>query len=223
MRQRPFALFVCACLFLYFPIEMIYRWVSHSHPVVPMDIFFSMVMPAILLVGLVRVNRVGWYTLIAVVALWGVRDLYDYYSTQTSSIVPLLVHVTIYCVSLGYFINPRIRHLYFDPKLRWWRAKPRYETHIPFIMNHQSQWHYPILRNISEGGCFIETPHLLEMNAPVSITIPLPVPLSVSVIKTEGEIRWITTNPLRQGMGVQFKDTPREHQKAIQEYVRRQL
>ena len=223
MRKRPLALFLCACLFLYFPLELGFRWSNHAHAIQPLDIVFSGVLPALLLIGLVRVNLVGWYTLVAVVALWGVRDLYEYYSMQTSSIGPLLMHLMIYCVSLGYFINPRIRHLYFDPKLRWWRIKPRFETHIPFILNHRQQWHCPILRNISEGGCFIETPHLLEVNDPVQITIPLPVPLSVSVIKAEGEVRWITTNPLRQGMGVQFRDVPREHQKAISEYVRRQL
>lgn len=223
MRKRPVALFLSACLFLYFPGEMIWRWVSHAHPVVPMDVFFSMVMPAVLLIGLIRVTTVGWYTLIAGVSLWGVRDLYEYYSTQTTSIMPLIIHVSIYCISLGYFINPRVRHLYFDPKSRWWRAKPRYETHIAFLMNHQSQWHYPILRNISEGGCFVETPHLLEMNAPIQIAIPLPVPLSVSVIKTEGEVRWVSNNPLRPGMGIQFKNPPEAHSKALREYVRRQL
>jgi hypothetical protein len=124
---------------------------------------------------------------------------------------------------MGYFINPRVRHLYFDPKLRWWRTKPRYETHIPFIMNHRQDWEYPILRNISEGGCFIETPHLLEINSTLDIAIPLPVPLSVSVIKTRGEVRWISTNPLRQGMGVQFHEPPAAHSKAIRDYVRKQM
>lgn len=223
MRQRPFLLFVSSCLFLYFPAELAWRWISHSHPVLPMDIFFSIVMPAILMVGLIRVTKVGWYTLITLVALWGVRDLYDFYSTQGSSLSPLIIHLAIYCVSVGYFINPRVRHLYFDPKLRWWRSKPRYETHIPFLMSHANQWHYPILRNISEGGCFIETPHLLDVNADLQISIPLPIPLSVSVIKTQGEVRWVSTNPLRHGMGVQFRNPPPEHFKAIKEYVRKQL
>lgn len=223
MKQRPFWLFLSSCLFLYLPGELVWRWLSHAAPIHPMDIVFSFILPFLLMVGLIRVSRVGWYTLVALVALWGVKDLYDYYSTHSRSLYPLMVHLGIYCVSLGYFINPRVRHLYFDPKSRWWRTKPRYETHLPFLFQTRGDWHYPILRNISEGGCFIETPHLLEVNSPIHITIPLPVPLSVSVIKTQGEVRWVSTNPLRQGMGVQFLHPAPEHFKAIKQYVNRQL
>ena len=157
------------------------------------------------------------------VALWGVRDLYEYYHSEGAGIIPLFIHIAIYCASLVYFINPRVRHLYFDPKLRWWRTKPRYETHIPFMMRHDKDWQYPILRNISEGRCFIETPHPFKLNETFDIAIPLPVPLSVSVIKTQGEVRWVSTNPLRYGMGVQFINASPQHNKAIREYVRKQL
>lgn len=186
------------------------------------DSFLSAALPIFLLVGLIRVTKIGWYTLIATVSLWGVRDLYSYYATQGAT-GPFLVHIAIYLFSITYFINPRIRHVYFDPKLRWWRTKPRYETHVPFMMHHNSTWIYPILRNVSEGGCFIETPHLVDVSSDVTIAIPLPIPLGVSVIKTKGEVRWVSRNPLRYGMGVQFKEPQPEHQRAINEFVRQQL
>jgi hypothetical protein len=222
MRKRPLALFFCSLLFLYFPLELFFRWSQQGRGEI-FDFVLSVVLPLTLMAGLIRVSKVGWYTLIAMVALWGVRDLYEYYHSEGMGVGPLLVHISIYCLSMGYFINPRVRHLYFDPKLRWWRTKPRYETHVPFIMASEAEWQYPILRNISEGGCFIETSHLLNVNDSIDIAIPLPVPLSVSVIKTKGEVRWVSTNPVRHGMGVQFIDAPPLHTKAIREYVRRQL
>lgn len=222
MRSRPLALFFSALLFSYFPVAMVWEW-GQGNPFSWLDVVLSGVLPMVLIFGLLRVTKTGWYTLIAVVALWGVRDLYEYYSQSDSSVTSLLIHLAIYCVSLGYFINPRVRHLYFDPKLRWWRQKPRYETHMPFLMAHESAWHYPVLRNISEGGCFIETPHLLDVGAIIRIAIPLPVPLSVPVIHTEGEVRWVSANPLRHGMGVQFKEPRGVNEKAIREYVFRQL
>lgn len=222
MRKRPLTLFLCALLFLYFPLELTVRWAQHGRGE-NFDFILSVVLPLLLMGGLIRVSKFGWYTLVAMVALWGVRDLYDYYHSEGVGVIPLLVHVSIYFASLCYFINPRVRHLYFDPKLRWWRSKPRYETHLPFMTSHTAQWDYPILRNISEGGCFIQTPHLLPVNETVDICIPLPVPLSVSVIKAQGEVRWVSTNPLQHGMGVQFKNPPARHSKAIREYVRKQL
>jgi hypothetical protein len=221
MRKRPLHLFLAALVFLYFPTEMIWRWFRHQ-PVTALDVFISVALPLLLMVGLIRVTKVGWYTLFGVIGLWGIYDLYDYYNSQGAG-AQMLVHLAIYFSSLAYFINPRVRHLYFDPKLRWWRTKPRYETHAPLMMRAQDQWHYPVLRNISDGGCFIETPHLLEVNAPISVAIPLPVPLAVSVIKAEGEVRWVSRNPLRFGMGVQFKAPEPAHVKALRQYVALQL
>ncbi len=223
MRRRPLSLFFCSLLFLYFPVEYCSRLIMGKSIANFADLLLSVIVPLILLYGLIKVTRMGWYTLVTLVALWGFRDLQSYYEGRGASLWPLAVHVFIYSISLFYFINPRIRHLYFDPKMRWWRTKRRYETHLPFIMCHQQDWHYPVLRNISEGGCFIETPHLLEMNSTMEIAIPLPVPAGVPVIRAQGEVRWISKNPLRHGMGVQFLTPAPEHQKALNDFVRRHL
>jgi hypothetical protein len=226
MRQRPAALFICTLLFLYFPIEFASKLIKggdfHAF-----EAMLSLGLPLILVIGLIRVSRIGWYTLVTFVALWGIEDLYQYYQRHSSNLSPLLVHLAIYFVSLAYFINPRVRTLYFDPKMRWWRTKPRYETHLPSILQAQAQapeqWHYPVLRNISEGGCFVETSHFLDVNSRLEVAIPLPVPLNVSVIKAEGEVRWVSTNPLRQGMGIQFLNPPPAVEKALRGFVAKQL
>jgi Tfp pilus assembly protein PilZ len=223
MRKRPLSLFICALLFLYFPANEIWIWYSNQETPAITELALSLVLPVLLLFGLIRVTRTGWYTLIAMVSLWGVRDLYEFYVSQGASVVSLFVHLFIYSVSLVYFINPRIRHLYFDPKLRWWRTKPRFETHMPFVMRSDSAWHYPILRNISEGGCFIETPHPLSMGDTIQVMIPLPVPLEVSVIKAIGEVRWVSRSADRMGMGIQFRNPPADHSRAIRQFVGRGL
>ena len=91
-------------------------YVYKGEEVRAIEILLSGVLPVILIVGLLRVSSFGWYTLVSFVALWGVRDLYDYYATSDTAISSLFIHLSIYAASLGYFINPRIRHLYFDPK-----------------------------------------------------------------------------------------------------------
>jgi len=223
MKKRPLSLFLSSLLFLYFPFELFIRvWTKDFSPATT-DILLSVVFPIALLFGLIRVTLVGWYNLIALISLWGVRDLYEYYMSRGASLGALIVHLGIYALSLSYFINPRIRHLYFDPKMRWWKTKPRYETHMALMTSHDKRWDYPILRNISEGGCFIETPTPAGMNETVAIAIPLPVPLEVSVIKAVGTVRWVSRSPSMHGMGIQFNDPDPQHVRAIQEFVRRHL
>ncbi len=222
MAKRPLSLLLASLTFLYFPAELFARHLS-GFSIAPLEAFISGVLPVLLLVALLRVTRLGWFTLIAFVALWGIRDLSLVTSARGASPFALLGHLFVYGVSLGYFINPRIRTLYFDPKLCWWKSKPRYETNLPLILKHKDQWTYPIAKNISEGGCFVETPHFLELDAEVTISIPLPVPLAVSVIQTKGQVRWVSKNPLRQGMGIQFFATGPQHARAIAQVVREQL
>jgi hypothetical protein len=223
MRKRPLSLYLCALLFLYFPLEFALRYYV-GHPVRWFDIILEIGLPAILLIGLIRVERFGWYTLIAVVALWGTKDLYEHYASRTTRMAPLIAHLFIYVVSLGYFINPRIRTLYFDPKKRWWKSKPRFETHLPFMLHNGMQWAYPIMRNISETGCFVETSHPAEMGSRLNLTIPLPIPLNLSVIRVEGIVRWVAGEKTpNRGMGLEFVTPPAEQSQAIREFVKRQL
>lgn len=221
MRGRPLLLIVCSLLFLYFPFEAGVS-AGRGQQLGVAGFLMDFVMPVACLAGLLRVTRVGWYSLVAFISLWGVRDLQIYYAQSGGTNTALFLHVLIYAVSLAYFINPRVRRLYFDPRQRWWRTKPRYETHLPVILR-DTGWRYHVLRNISDGGCFVETNAPLSVNERFRILLPLPVPLSCSVIQTEGEVRWVSSDPKKTGMGVQFLAPDAPHRRAIREMVRMQL
>lgn len=221
MHRKPLHLLFASLVLMYLPLELIWR-TSQSKQIVWVEWVVSFVFPVILLVGLLRVTRVGWYTLMACLALWGVHDLYRLYSASGQH-SQLFIHLAIYVFSLSYFINPRVRTLYFDPKLHWWKAKPRFATSLPMILQRDTMWFYPMLRNVSEGGCFIETNATFVMGDRVELSIPLPVPLAVSVIQAEGEVRWVSSNPLRRGMGVRFINPPADQATAIRQFVRLQL
>lgn len=222
MRKRPIQLIVCSLLFLYFPFELLVHGLR-GFSVYWDDFLFSVILPGLLLFGLLRVTKVGWYTLIAFGALWGIKDLHQYYILRGSSIWPVLFHILVYSISLGYFITPRVRHLYFDPKMRWWRTKPRFETHLPMMTESGGKWDYPVIKNISEGGCFIETPHLYGMKQHFQMYLPLPIPLTVSVFKAQVEVRWVSDKGPHPGMGVEFLNLSKENLISVKQLVRQQL
>jgi hypothetical protein len=77
MRKKPVSLILASLIFLYLPVEYVWRLSQTREMMTGTGIFLSVVLPALLIAGLMRVTRVGWYTLVALVALWGVRDLHQ--------------------------------------------------------------------------------------------------------------------------------------------------
>lgn len=217
MRKRPFALILSSCIFLYFPFSLVLD-LSKGLPVYPSEWFLGGLLPLILTIGLLRVTRVAWYTLFCFVFLWGVRDFREYQNQQVP-LAKVVTHLGVYLLGVSYFINPRIRRLYFDPKSRQWRTKRRFETHGPAILFKSEKVIYPSLRNISEGGCFLETPHLLEFSEQVDVLIPLPYEVELSSLKLKGEVRWVSDKTERTGMGIQFHSINPATRQAIKKYV----
>jgi len=217
VKKRPLGLVLCALLFLFFPAEFFFRLVN-SGVFYYFDLIINVFLPLILIFGLLHVSRFWWYTFIFFILLWGVDDLRQYYLIRGSKLSELITHVVIYAISLAYFINPRIRRLYFDPKLRWWRTKKRYEAHLPFLMRVGESWDYPIIGNISVGGCFVESQKKIDFKN-VHLIIPLPIPLNVSLIEADAEVRWESKNPTRKGFGLEFKNLSPQMKKAVKKYV----
>jgi hypothetical protein len=217
MQKRPLTLIVASCIFLFSPISLINEFLL-GKAINSVDWLLSGLLPLGLCVGLLRVNRIAWYTLFGFVFLWGVRDLHGLQNTS-GNLIQVLLNLFIYTLSLTYFINPRIKRLYFDPRLQWWRTKIRYETHGPAIIEVGTKTHYPTLKNISEGGCFLETPHTQEQSEQILITIPLPSPVPKSSLKLIGEVRWVSSQPEKMGMGIQFLSLSKEDRINLKKFV----
>ena len=57
---------------------------------------------------------------------------------------------------VSYFMIPNIRDIYFNSKIRWWESKPRYVVDLAVEIHQQDQYFFGKIKNISEGGFFIE-------------------------------------------------------------------
>lgn len=71
--------------------------------------------------------------------------------------VGLAVFFVINFLVVGYFLKPAVRRLYFDPRMRWWETKPRYKADFQCQVELKGQQHWVEIKNISEGGAFLET------------------------------------------------------------------
>ena len=112
-------------MFFYFPGEYTYHWIKSGRWNWN-EFIILVVLPMFLSVGLLRVTRIAWYTLVFGLFILGARDLAFYYSKSVHSST-VFIHLAIFILSVAYFLNPRVRRVYFDPKLRWFRTKNRFD------------------------------------------------------------------------------------------------
>ncbi len=79
------------------------------------------------------------------------------YATTTLSLPAILVMHGLQLALGGYFLLPSVRTTYFDPTVRWWESKPRYELQVPLLLRSGAQSWDATMLNISEGGAFART------------------------------------------------------------------
>lgn len=63
----------------------------------------------------------------------------------------LIVVLIIDLLIVAYFVVPSVQQVYFDPRLRWWEAAPRYHFDIEGQVNGVSAF----IKNLGQGGLFM--------------------------------------------------------------------
>jgi len=109
-----------------------------------------------------------------------------------------------------YFLLPQVRLAYFDPKVRWWEAKPRYEAKVQ-VFRRGSNSMLGLTLNFAEGGILLETSERLDINQ----TIPMKLTFGNTSFDGEGRVVW-QTNPSLQRYGIQFLHTAESKKNAKQ-------
>lgn len=143
------------------------------------------------------------YPVFLIVAGWTFfRNYQTWYYYPSVFSLPLLIFA--YMVNLGlvsYFLIPAVRAVYFNPKLRWWEAKPRYELRLSGDLQGSFGSAKCTVVNVSEGGVFIETAQKLNKEEDVFVTFSFYALNFHSKAKVVHQAR-----PETNGYGVQFTD-----------------
>lgn len=111
-----------------------------------------------------------------------------------------------YLVNLGvvsYFLIPAVRNVYFNPRVRWWESKPRYDVEIPSHAKMGEIDSFGTIQNISEGGLFVQTDAILLAGNEIEITFAC----NGKQYKVPGKVVYPRHAP-PPGYGVQFQLTP---------------
>ncbi len=215
MKRKPWPLIILALLHLFAPVgniiaNSIFANVSIAiyiralfHPDELVRTFIFLCIP-ILGGVLIYICKKWSYYLYLMLMIF--PFLYSYMSWQSQPTVELGVYlIAFYLINLlvvGYFILPQVRQVYFDPRLRWWETKPRFKAEFETLFTWVDQKATGEIKNLSEGGLFIETD--LKMNAQSRIDIDFKYKEKDYNLK--GEIVYGRSSGGRQGYGISLLD-----------------
>ena len=181
------------------------------------------------LAGLVLLSVKAWaYPIFVGVQIYSIYNHLFYekftwpYVSERPFIGPLLL-MSINFVIIIYFALPHVRRPFFDRRMRWWEARPRYGSDIPcFVSLLMPSFEHPgVLKtkilNISESGAFMEMRPGLHTDCDIRANFEgygSKFSLTIRVINHH------VVNGV-EGVGVQFIFTNWRERRALRQFIKK--
>lgn len=155
-------------------------------------------------------RRWSYWAYLGCIALIFLSNLYSYWTSMTwSTLLALLVILVVDVLVVAYFVVPSVQKIYFDPRMRWWEAAPRYNFNHEGQVNGQTAF----LKNLSQGGMFMTSGPSLNEGEKVEVSWNY----EGQEAKVPGLV--VYKGNQGQGVGVRFEhtaDSPKVVKQAVQ-------
>jgi len=231
MKKRPLVIKLIALGYLLTPVSFIVQYFIFSKSSIfqastwmtlltPYKLSL-IIIPPIVAFGVFKMRQWGWYlSLVHMFFILGNNTLSFLVGSRTPpwaiiifSLVTLVVLLTI--------VRKEIRAPYFNPKVRWWEAKPRYAMVMQVEMGNDRMKITGETFNISEGGMFMVSPSEVKIDEKFNINL---MREKTDSIYCEGRIVWVNPSgeALPQGFGFQFTQIDQPAILEIRRYIKDQ-
>lgn len=218
MRQRPWALVILAVLHFIAPIgNIILNAILMGRNVLGYLVFAMspqylaqnwvlIVAPMIAGYAIYACKKWSFFVYLASITAVFVFSYFGYLSkSNVISIAPVIFVYVINILVVTYFLIPAVRNIYFDRRMRWWEAQPRYRADFKCQwMDTNAESGQPgRIGNISINGLFLKSDDLPKDHQKIKVRVPFQMGNEVSII---GEAI-IHDKVDAVGCGVQFEHT----------------
>ena len=151
-------------------------------------------------VAIYRTNRWSYPIYLSIISLMMVLNFLTWLNfPEYFGLGSLILSYTINLGVVSYFLIPEVRNVYFNPRIRWWESKPRYDVEIPASTQMGEIHRAGVIQNISEGGAFIQTDSTFLAGNEIALTFePRGKKFALS-----GKVIY-PRNELPKGYGIQF-------------------
>lgn len=164
MKRKPWPLILIAVLHILAPFGNLLlnavksgrtlpdQWFYWSQ-VLPKTLVFTYVaLPIIAGILILICRRWSYWLYLGCLGLIFISNIYSF--TTNANLTSFLIMVAVVLIDLlvvAYFVVPSVQKVYFDPRMRWWEAAPRYHFDVEGQVNGAAAY----LKNLAQGGLFI--------------------------------------------------------------------
>lgn len=219
MKTKPWTLVILALLHILAPFGNMFVNALRSGRTLPQQWhYWFEVLPKYLLVVYIGLpilagifiyvcRRWSYWAYLACIALIFVSNLYSYWTSMNwSTLVALVAVLVVDILIVAYFVVPSVQKIYFDPRMRWWEAAPRYNFNHEGTVNGQTA----LIKNLSQGGMFMTSgPQLNEGDK---------AEVAWNYENQECKVSGLAVYKGPQGVGVRFDHSP-ESQKQTKQVI----
>jgi len=211
MKRKPWAIIVLSLLHILAPIgSLIFNanranrsladhWFYWTHALPKHLFFIYVIIPIIAGVMIYICRRWSYWVYLGCLLIIFLSNLYSFsLNMNWVNFGALMAVLVIDLIAVAYFVVPAVRQVYFDPRIRWWEAAPR------FILKHQATVNDQNgeINNISVGGLFIKTSANFEEGQDVHVEWSF----ENSNFAIPGKVVYKSTRVASEGYGIQFAD-----------------
>lgn len=213
MKRKPWSLIILAILHILSPVGNLIlngfyndrtlseQWTYWFELLPKALLFMYIVVPILAGVFIYICRRWSYWAYIACIMITLISNFYSFstYLTTSSLIVAAgLAVLDIFVVA--YFMVPSVQRVYFDQRMRWWEAAPRYHFDTEGTANGEKA----LFTSLSVGGIFIATNKTLAAGDKVDVAWNF----GGTEQHVKGEVVYVSQNSQNPGYGVRFDHIP---------------
>lgn len=223
MKRKPWSLVVLALLHIVAPFGNLLlnaslknrtfaqQW-HYWFDILPKQLLLIYVgLPILAGVFIFICRRWSYWAYLGCIGIIFLSNVYSYWTSMSaSSLVVLVALVIIDVLVVAYFVVPSVQNIYFDPRLRWWEAAPRYNFNVAGTVSG----HEAFITNLSQGGVFLTTSASLKEGDQVQVSWNF----EQQSVQIPGVVLYRADRKSNLGYGVRFDHTA-ETQKQVRVVV----
>ncbi|WII72880.1 PilZ domain-containing protein [Bdellovibrio sp. 22V] len=223
MKRKPWSLVILALLHIIAPFGNMLLNALRAGRTLPQQwhywfdvlpkylLFIYIAVPIMAGIFIFVCRRWSYWAYLGCLAVIFLSNLYSFWTSMNVNTLLLLVLVVVVdLLVVAYFVVPSVQKVYFDPRMRWWEAAPRYNFNHEGLINGTKAF----IKNLSPGGMLYTTGPSLKEGDKVEATFQF----EGKDYKVSGQV--VYKNPNAPGYGVKFEHTS-ETQKQMKQVTDR--